>query len=60
MEHEFREISRASICRTLRVIKRINWVMALKDYDRNFETLRLIPGPKLLFLNAYRHRLVTV
>ena len=59
MEHEFREISRASICRTLRVIKRINWVMALKDYDRNFETLRLTPNLMLAFLKAYRHRLVT-
>ena len=60
MEHEHRGNLRVSIRRTLRVIKRINWVLALKDYGRNFETLRLIPGPKLVFLKAYRHRLVTV
>ena len=59
MEQEFREISRASIRRTLRIINRINCVLALKDYGRNFETLRLTPNLMLAFLKAYRHRLVT-
>ena len=60
MEHEFKEISWVSLRRTLRVIKRINWVLALKDYGRNFETLRPTPSLKLGFLMAYRYRLVTV
>ena len=59
MEHEFKEISWVSLRRTLRVIKRINWVLALKDYGRNFETLRRTPNLMLAFLKAYRHRLVT-
>ena len=60
MEHEFREISRVSIRRALKVLKRINCVLALKHYGRNFEMLRLTPSPKLAFLKAYRHRFVTV
>ena len=57
MEHEFRKLSQVAIHRTWRVIEWINWILALKNYDRIYETLGLVPGLRLVFLKAHFHRL---